>query len=155
MTMKKILYLFLIALVGASCHRANIAERVAISEPIMPIRMTSDTMHVVLTDYVPALYGDTNKWEGLHWMGAEQLECINLIGTARVPREMDIVNRDRTIHALSFYNDEDAFSIVVLPAKPVRQSLVSLGYGNDKLRVGFVDTVINPTLMAMVQNTPL
>ena len=155
MTMKKILYLFLIALVGASCHRANIAERVAISEPIMPIRMTSDTMHVVLTDYVPALYGDTNKWEGLHWMGAEQLECINLIGTARVPREMDIVNRDRTIHAISFYNDEDAFSIVVLPAKPVRQSLVSLGYGNDKLRVGFVDTVINPTLMAIVQNTPL
>ena len=155
MTMKKILYLFLIALVGASCHRANIAERVAISEPIMPIRMTSDTMHVVLTDYVPALYGDTNKWEGLHWMGAEQLECINLIGTARVLREMDIVNRDRTIHAISFYNDEDAFSIVVLPAKPVRQSLVSLGYGNDKLRVGFVDTVINPTLMAMVQNTPL
>ena len=155
MTMKKILYLFLIALVGASCHRANIAERVAISEPIMPIRMTSDTMHVVLTDYVPALYGDTNKWEGLHWMGVEQLECINLIGTARVPREMDIVNRDRTIHAISFYNDEDAFSIVVLPAKPVRQSLVSLGYGNDKLRVGFVDTVINPTLMAIVQNTPL
>ncbi|MCR5050619.1 MAG: hypothetical protein K6A36_05995 [Paludibacteraceae bacterium] len=153
--MKKILYLFLIALVGASCHRASIAERVAIFDPIMPIRMTSDTVHVVLTDYVPILYGDTSVWDDLHWMGAEKMECINIKRSARVLREMDIVNRDRTMHTLCFYNDHDAFDIVVLPAKPVRQNMVSLSYENNKLRVGFVETVHNPTLMAIVQNTPL
>ncbi len=153
--MKKIGIFFFVTLCWVGCQRMNIAERIALSEPIMPIRMTGDTMHVVLTDYLPILYGDTSLWRGLHWMGAEQLDCINIKGNARVSNEMDIVNRDNTIHTLSFYNDDDAFTIVVLPAKPVRQSLVSLGYEGNKLRVGFRDKVINPTLMAMVQNTPM
>jgi glycosidase len=125
----------------------------AVSNPIMPIRMHADTMHIVLTDYVPVLYGDTTLWKGLQWTTAESLECINLSGTPKVVREMDIVNRDRSIHALTFHDKNGSFAIPVLPDKPVRQSLISLGYEENKLRVGFYDAVANPTMEAYIQNT--
>jgi glycosidase len=154
--MKKfLLFLLMTAMVAASCQRNVVAERLAVTDPIMPVRMQADTTHIVMTDYVPALYGDTSLWRGLHWMGSDQLDCINLTGTKRVVREMDIINRDHSIHALNFYNRHAAFSIVVLPAKPVRQSLVSLAYEDGTLHVGFCETVANPTLVAYVQNMPL
>ena len=153
--MKKVFFFVCIALSVMGCQRVNIAKQVALSDPIMPIRMTGDTMHVVLTDYVPSLYGDTDLLEGLQWIGAEQLEGINMVGNAPRADELDLVNRDRRIHTLSCYKKEKGFSIVVLPAKPVRQSLISLAYEENKLRVGFVDTVLNPTLVAFVQNIPI
>ncbi len=141
------------ALIWAGCQpSSNIADTIAKSKPIMPVRMTSDTMHVVLTDYVPVLYGDTSLWEGLQWTTGEDLECINLIGTPGVLREMDIVNRDRGIHAITFHDKSGSFAIPVLPAKPVRQALISLAYSDNKLRVGFYDTVENPSFEAFVQN---
>ena len=150
---KSIIFLFT-ALILMSCHHANtVASDIAVSNPIMPVRMTSDTMHVVLTDYLPVLYGDTTLWKGLQWTGGEMLECINLVGTPRVVRELDIVNRDRSIHTLTFYNRSGSCAIPVLPNKPVRQGLISLGYEADKLRVGFFDKVENPLLEAYIQNT--
>ena len=120
----------------------------------MPVRMSSDTVHVVLTDYVPVLYGDTTLWQGLQWTTGESLECINLVGTPQVVREMDIINRDRSIHAMTFHDKSGSFAIPVLPNKPVRQALVSLGYENDVLRVGFYDnTADNPSFEAFVQNS--
>ena len=151
--MKKVLYSLSLILLLAGCQRANnIAGVISASDPIMPIRMTSDTMHIYMTDYVPVLYGDTSRWPSKLWLSAEPLECINLVGTPLVVREMDIVNRDHSIHALTFIDKKGSFSIPVLPNKPVRQSLVSLGYEDDKLRVGFFDTVANPTFEAYVQN---
>jgi hypothetical protein len=128
-------------------------ERIAMSQPIMPIRMIGDTMHVVLTDYVPALYGDTDLWQGLQWTTGEAVECLNMTGTPQVLREMDIVNRDKSIHALTFHDQSGSFAIPILPAKPVRQALISLGYADNKLRVGFYDEVSNPSLEAYIQNT--
>ena len=119
----------------------------------MPVRMTSDTMHVELTDYLPVLYGDTTLWEGLQWTTGEAIECLNLSGTPQVVRAMNIVNRDRSIHAISFQDKNGSFAIPVLPNKPVRPGLVSLGYADGVLRVGFVDKVANPSLEAYVQNT--
>ena len=119
----------------------------------MPIRMSGDTMHVVLTDYVPALYGDTSIWYQKLWIAAEPLECINLVGTPNVVREVDLVNRDRSIHPLTFIDKKGSFAIPVLPAKPVKQALVSLGYEDDKLRVGFVENVANPSFEAYIQNS--
>ena len=153
-TMRKSLVILAIALVFAGCQRSGrITSTIAHSNPIMPIRMTSDTMHVVMTDYVPVLYGDTNLWNGKLMISTGSLECINLLGTPTVIREMDIVNRDRSIHALTFVNHHGSFAIPVLPNKPVRQALISLGYEDDKLRVGFYDTVANPSFEAYVQNT--
>ena len=152
--MRKGLIFIAIALIWAGCQPSSkVADAIAKSKPIMPIRMLSDTTHVVLTDYLPVLYGDTSLWEGLQWTTSEDIECINLIGTPQVVREMDIVNRDRGIHAITFHDKSGSFAIPVLPAKPVRQALISLGYENNKLRVGFYDTVVNPSFEAFVQNT--
>ena len=128
------------------------AESIRLSNPIMPIRMRADTMHIVLTDYLPVLYGDTSLWKGLQWTAPEALECLNLIGTPQVLREMDLVNRDRGIHAITFHDKSGSFAIPVLPNKPVRPSLISLSYADDQLRVGFCDSVANPTFEAYIQN---
>ena len=152
--MRKGLIFIAIALIWAGCEpSSNIADTIAKSKPILPIRMLSDTTHVVLTDFVPVLYGDTTLWEGLQWTTGEDLECINHIGTPAVLREMDIVNRDRSIHAITFLDKSGSFAIPVLPAKPVRQALISLGYADNKLQVGFYDTVENPSFEAFVQNS--
>ncbi len=152
--MRKVLFFVFSALLWAGCQpSSNIADTIAKSKPIMPIRMLSDTTHIVLTDYVPVLYGDTTLWDGLQWTTGESLECINLIGTPKVVREMDIVNRDRSIHAMTFHDKSGSFAIPVLPNKPVRQALISLGYENDILRIGFYDTVANPSFEAFVQNS--
>ena len=119
----------------------------------MPVRMTSDTTLVVLTDYVPALYGDTVLWEGLQWTAGDAIECLDMTGTAPIIRQMNIVNRDRSIHALTMHDEKGSFAIPILPNKPVRQALVSLSYENDLLRVGFTDSVANPSFEAYIQNT--
>ncbi len=153
-TMRKVLFFVFSALLWAGCQpSSDIADTIAKSKPILPIRMLSDTTHVVLTDFVPVLYGDTTLWQGLQWTTGEDLECINHIGTPAVLREMDIVNRDRGIHAITFLDKSGSFAIPVLPAKPVRQALISLGYADNKLRVGFYDTVENPSFEAFVQNS--
>ena len=153
-TMKKSILFVLLALSMAGCDRPHyVAQQIAGSDPIMPIRMTSDTTHIVLTDYVPALYGDTSYWEVLQWTAGESVECLNMSGTPQVVREMDITNRDRSIHALTFYDKSGSFAIPILPAKPVRQALISLSYKEDKLCVGFYDEVNNPSFEAYIQNT--
>ena len=152
--MKKIFLVLSLFGALAGCHRVNtIADDLSRANPIMPIRMSGDTMHIVLTDYIPALYGDTSLWDGLQWTAGESLECINMAGTQPVVREMDIINRNRTMHALTFCSSQGCFAIPVLPNKPVRQALISLGYENDKLRVGFYDKVTNPSFEAYIQNT--
>ena len=152
--MKKSIFILALTLALASCsHRSSIVSQIASSNPIMPIRMTSDTMHVVLTDYVPALFGDTKLWKGIQWTAGDAIECLNMSGTAPLVYEMDIVNRDKSIHAMSFQNRYGSFAIPILPNKPVRQALISLGYEDEMLRVGFYDEVENPSLEAYIQNT--
>ena len=142
------------ALCLTACQQRNpIASKLAASDPIMPIRMTSDTMHVVLTDYVPVLYGDTTLWKGLQWTKDEALECLNLSGTTPIVKQMDIVNRDRSIHAFTMHDKSGSFAIPVLPNKPVRQALISLGYEDDQLQLGFYDSVANPSFEVYIQNS--
>ena len=142
------------ALCLTACQQRNpIASKLAASDPIMPIRMTSDTMHVVLTDYVPVLYGDTTLWKGLQWTKDEAIECLNLSGTTPIVEQMDIVNRDRSIHAFTMHDKSGSFAIPVLPNKSVRQALISLGYEDDQLRIGFYDSVANPSFEVYIQNS--
>lgn len=152
--MKKTIFFLAILSCFWGCNKPHYAAGLmAVESPIMPIRMTGDTMHIVLTDYVPVLYGDTTYWQGLQWTTGEAIEYTNLIGTPQVVREMDIINRDHSIHAITFHDKTGSFAIPVLPAKPVRQSLYSLSYKEGKLRVAFFDTVTNPTIEAYIQNT--
>ena len=93
--MKKTIFFLAILSCFIGCNKIPYAAGlIAVESPIMPIRMTGDTMHLVLTDYVPMLYGDTAYWKGLRWTTGEAIEYTNLIGTPQVVREMDIINRD-------------------------------------------------------------
>ncbi len=151
--MKKSILIVFSVLLLLGCNKSHYAaQQIAVAQPIMPIRMAGDTMHIVLTDYVPVLYGDTSYWQSMHWVTDPAIECLNTSGTAPVLREMDIVNRDRSLHNLTFYDNSGSFAIPILPAKPVRQALISLGYEEDKLRVGFYDAVNNPSFEAYIQN---
>ena len=152
--MKKTIFFLAILSCFIGCNKIPYAAGlIAVEAPIMPIRMTGDTMHLVLTDYVPMLYGDTAYWKGLRWTTGEAIEYTNLIGTPQVVREMDIINRDHSIHAITFHDKTGSFAIPVLPNKPVRQSLYSLSYEEGKLRIAFFDTVANPTIEAYIQNS--
>ena len=152
-TMKKMFLLSAIVLLIASCNSGSqVASTIAKSDPIMPIRMSGETTHIVLTDYVPVLYGNPELWEGLKWSTADAIECVNLQGSPIV-EEMDIVSRDNSLHALVFLDKSGSFAIPVLPDKPVRQNLISLGYAEDKLQVGFCEPVSNPSFEAYIQNT--
>ncbi len=153
-TMKKSMFIVLAAMCLAGCQKASMnAESIRLSNPIMPIRMSADTMHIVLTDYVPALYGDTSLWKGMNWTAGEAVECVNLTGTPQVVREMDIINRDRAIHALTMHDKSGSFAIPILPNKPVKQALYSKGYADGKLIVDFAEKVANPSFEAYIQNT--
>ena len=152
-TMKKMFLLSAIVLLIAGCNSGSqVASTIAKSDPIMPIRMSGDTTHIVLTDYVPVLYGNPELWEGLKWSTADAIECVNLQGSPIV-EEMDLVSRDNSLHALVFLDKSGSFAIPVLPDKPVRQNLISLGYAEDKLQVGFCEPVSNPSFAAYIQNT--
>ena len=131
---KKIVLLLAILCYLASCRQQVInADFIARSNPIMPVRLTADTMSILLTDYVPAFFGDgQDKW---------------------VP-EMTLIN-EGTISAIPYSDKSGSFAIPVLPNKPVRPALVSLGYTDNRLRVGFYDDVENPTLVAYIQNMPI
>ena len=153
-TMKKSMIIVLAAMCLAGCQKASMnAESIRLSNPIMPIRMSGDTMHIVLTDYVPALYGDTSLWKEMKWTAGEAVECVNLVGTPQVVREMDIINRDRAIHALTMHDKSGSFAIPILPNKPVKQALYSKGYADGKLIVDFAEKVANPSFEAYIQNT--
>ena len=152
-TMKKMFLLSAIVLLIAGCNSGSqVASTIAKSDPIMPIRMSGDTTHIVLTDYVPVLYGNPELWEGLKWSTADAIECVNLQGSPIV-EEMDLVSRDNSLHALVFLDKSGSFAIPVLPDKPVKQNLISLGYAEDKLQVGFCEPVSNPSFAAYIQNT--
>ena len=152
-TMKKMFLLSAIVLLIAGCNSdSQVASTIAKSDPIMPIRMSGDTTHIVLTDYVPVLYGNPELWEGLKWSTADAIECVNLQGSPIV-EEMDLVSRDNSLHALVFLDKSGSFAIPVLPDKPVKQNLISLGYAEDKLQVGFCEPVSNPSFAAYIQNT--
>jgi len=133
-TMKKLFFIIACTLILASCQqRTELASTIAISDPIMPVRMSSDCTRIVLTDYTPALFGEKDLWV----------------------REMEVINPKRRIDAITYKDKCGSFSIPVLPNKPVRQALVSLGYNDGILRVGFYDHVENPHLVAYVQNIAL
>ena len=131
---KKIVFILAILVCLASCRQQTInADFIARSNPIMPVRLTADTMSILLTDYVPAFFGGKqNQWVS----------------------EMELVNNG-AISAIPYSDKSGSFAIPVLPNKPVRQAFVSLGYTDNRLRVGFYDKAENPMLVAYIQNKPV
>ena len=131
--MRKLFFFFSLSLVLVACQNGINANFIAQSNPIMPVRMHADTMTILLTDYVPAFFGGkADKW-------VEEMQLID----------------NGSISAIPYSDRSGSFAIPVLPNKPVRPALVSLGYSDNRLRVGFYDDVENPMLVAYIQNQAL
>lgn len=105
------------------------ASKDTVTYPIMPVRMSAETMQIALTDYVPALYADTT-----------------------VEQEMTIVDNG-SIQNLRVTSAEGVcYDIPVLPNKPVKQSLVASKYEDGKLTIHFLNEVKNPVFAAYIDN---
>ena len=148
----KILLIFCMALALTACSMKPV-ERIATGQPIMPIRMTADTMHVELTDYIPLLAADSMAWEMLNWEEDTELPWVAVDGDAFYIRSIDITNPKNTIRHLGISDGKHGFAIPVLPNKPVMQNLISLGYEDGKINLGMYRQVQGKvTLQAYVQN---
>ena len=105
------------------------ASKDTVTYPIMPVRMSAETMQIALTDYVPALYADTT-----------------------VEQELTIVDNG-SIQNLRVTSAEGVcYDIPVLPNKPVKQSLVASKYEDGKLTIHFLNEVKNPVFAAYIDN---
>lgn len=129
--MKKVFFFISLLLCLTGCRQSESdVQKIALSDPIMPVRMTGDTMRIMVTDYVPAFFG----------AGKELYEP-----------EREVINGGY-LGFLRYEDEAHHFEIPVLPHKPVRQALISTAYENDRLHVGFYDSATNPHLTAYIQN---
>lgn len=154
-------FLWLIAPLLVACNTTpDPILRIATGQPITPIRMTSDTTHVVLTDYVPLLMNKEQRTKNTEpdWLVSDRLEILNLVGEGALPEEMDIVSHGNTYEGISIHNNKIGFVIPVLPDKPVKQGLVSMCNTlctTNCITVGFTDPTEAETIVAYVQNMPI
>ena len=154
-------FLWLIAPLLVACNTTpDPILRIATGQPITPIRMTSDTTHVVLTDYVPLLMNKEQRTKNTEtdWLVSDRLEILNLVGEGALPEEMDIINHGNAYEGISIHNNNTGFVIPILPNKPVKQGLVSMHNADntiDCITVGCVDHTKDVYLVAYIQNIPI
>ncbi len=145
--------------------------------------MANDTACFVLTDYVPLLcsmraepaqatnakYAEpaqaTNAMHNarctmyniqctlLNAQGAEGL-ALETAGGA-LPDTVWVVNTAQTLAEFTITSGKSALTIPVLPAKPVRQGLVSSAYNDGVLTIRFLEEPQHPVIQAYIQNLPL
>lgn len=130
LTMKKSTLLVLLAsslLLLSGCSPKSKAAQAGqpVANPIMPIYYTGGTMHVFLTDYLPALTGD------------EQLTIetnLNYHASNYTTLEFDLQG-DNTLSTLTVYVDSSAqYDIPILPNLPFATGMTTLGYDETGIR---------------------
>ena len=153
--MKKAFLLFCASCALLACTKSPV-EQIASGDPIMPVRMFSDTAHIVLTDYLPLLAADSAIWAQIEWQQNENLPWVNIKGEDTYIESIDVVNPSRSIQSLMLSQGEQIIAIPVLPAKPVKQNLISLGYEDGKINIGLFHQMKGEiALTAFVQNMPI
>lgn len=123
--MKKLLYVLAAGMLLVCC-KPSPYQQVANGEPIMPVRMNTNTHEIVLTDYVPTL--------------------------ADVPANMPVVN-DGTIGEIPLTDGKTSFSIAVLPNKPFKTGMITTGCNGHN--VDIVVPSPNAQVVAYIQNVPV
>ena len=130
MTMKKstLLVLFgwcMLALACCTPKGTSTQAEQPVTNPIMPVYYTGGTMHVFLTDYLPALSGD------------EQLTIETSLGyhaSNYTTLEFDLQG-DNTLSTLTIYVDSSArYDIPILPRLPFTTGMTTLGYDEAGIR---------------------
>lgn len=118
--------------------------------------MTSDTAHMILTDYVPLLAADSTLWTELKWQVDADLKWVNVEGDGAYLSAIDVINPQNHIANFTIEDKHHALTIPVLPNKPVRHDLISLSGSGDSLIVGFYHQVAGEVhMVAYVQNMPV
>ena len=110
--MKKLLYL-LCACALVSCGQEKSAyQMIAEGDPIMPVRMSSDSSEIFLTDYVPTLFsGETNM--------PERMTISGIVTISQIP----------------FSDGKTTFSVAVLPNKPFATGLMAVSSDDNHVTV--------------------
>ncbi|MBO4665515.1 MAG: hypothetical protein J5612_01425 [Paludibacteraceae bacterium] len=118
------LLLPLMAMLLSGCGVSDY-QRVAIGDPIVPVRMHSPEETLVLTDYMPLLADE-------------------------MPETMEVTDNGR-IQLLLFGENEDLFNVVVLPDKPFATGLVAVSC-NDHFVTIQAPQSESLQLVALIQN---
>ncbi len=148
--MKRLGIILTAALVLLSCQQKDAEfRRVAYGDPIMPIRLMSDSTEVYLTDYLPSLdlttLGAAKLTDGFDGLKADAADAkLMLYGN---PKEVGVLTFD---HGGSFKID-----IPILPNMPVRQGLTTLGITDDMLFLEVADELKPLHFRCFLQNRAL
>lgn len=130
--MKKLLYAICFSMLLVCCQ-SNLYEQIAVGEPIMPVRMHSDSVEIVLTDYVPTLIGSN----------VERLARMSVMS----------IENDGRISEIPFTDGKTSFSIAVLPNKPFRTGLITTGSNRHKVSIQLPSE--EAQIVAYIQNMPI
>lgn len=130
LTMKKSAFLVLLScsilLLSGCAPKSKAQTEIPVVNPIMPIYYTGGTMHVFLTDYLPALNGD------------EQLTIetnLSYHASNYTTLEFDLQG-DNTLSTLTVYVDSCAqYDIPILPNLPFATGMTTLGCDDAGIRI--------------------
>lgn len=120
-------------------------QRVMTESPIQPIRLTGDSTHIYLTDYVPSL--DSADWDMAYFDASEYDYLGSEANLYLVPDEHNYVP------LLTLAKDDNYLSIVALPAIPQIQGMFTTACTENTISFSFSQVPQNPNFTIMWQNT--
>ena len=144
--MKNLGMLIVTAALLIGCCGNSELKRVAMGEPILPIREAGDTTEVYLTDYLPSVdlqqLADVRVTDGYDSLTVGS-EVVTLYGAAG------------RVGVLSVGKSSCQVDIPILPKLPVVQGLTTLGTKDDQLLLRVDDGLKPLTFRCFVQNVLL
>lgn len=127
--MKKFILFSTLTLILSGCDLFNPFAKIADGYPITPVRLTSDTTTLYMTDYLPSL-----------------------VGTHGIPDSMVWTDTVRHITAINYRYHGCEISIPVLPNMPFKSALTCSESKDNQFTFRFDRIANNPKLYAWWQN---
>lgn len=129
-----------------SCQPKPLTEmqRIAVSDPILPVHLTGGSTHILVTDYVPTL----TEYGTVLFGGEEIASAENAV------TELDLIYsaEDSRIPALVFAQGEDKVSIPALPQKQHKQGVYTTTSTENSITFTFAEEPSNPRFAFYWQN---
>lgn len=135
--MKKLLAMMLGCAMLASCTQ----KAPQAPNPILPIHITGESTHIYLTDYMPAL----SSLDGIEF-GVEDYDIANV-----ADMQFDLISDEHnSLELLRVEQKEQLTEIVILPSKPVVNALITTGYAEGKITLGFTQAMEVKDIIVML-----
>lgn len=148
--MKKHFLFALATLSLVACTNLSNLQKASVSQPIQPIHLVSDTVHLFLTDYVPSL--NEQDIDRLLFQGVEY---------NNIAPEMDLVcapadeKEGNLVSSLIVENKGKRLYIPALPNLEHKQALVTLAQTDQSVTFGFLNSPVRPHFTLYWQNIEL